>query len=634
MKKNLKKGFTIVELVVVIAVIAILAAVLIPTYKDLVNSAHESKDTQLVRNLNTALTSGEKHETMADALAAAASYGYNVEKINASATDKEILWDSVNDLFCYYDTEDATVSYVPKFEPTAEVKDYQYWTISDAVSEKFSTYYTGTESEVNTTKGFDAGTSSVSVVNYTNSGEAQNVVIRTNGGNLTVNAPLDTIEHYGTANVVDVVEVASESYHLFGKVAFFKMQTGHAVIETGAYVEVVYKTTAESTITAQENAVINNAVASSAANVANGDNDLVFTVAKTTEEELKTEAKADLELHIKIEEGNVAKSASNKYYKTIAEALKSTSRVYVIVDTAENVTLPEGKVLIIEDGVNYTGTVSGLKVEITSDKKAYAPSFETAMSHYTKFSPSTNKVTVKLLSDITLKKQVMVNKTGTELTLDLNGYTVTSQYSLMTFLVKDNFNVTSTKSGAKIELGKAGFIQVSSDNKNSVVNVSNVVINRTEASTNNLVLNYGTFNITGSTVNSTVDINSSSSVLFNTYGNLTLGRNTVINVTAKLGTSFISANGSANVTVENATINVKQFRVNGGGFFSLANACKLVLRNANISIGLDETYGSYLVNNNITAKTVTIVNLTTNIVGMTSGSTYTVDAATATWAKN
>ena len=40
--KNNKKGFTIVELVVVIAVIAILAAVLIPTFSSITNSARES----------------------------------------------------------------------------------------------------------------------------------------------------------------------------------------------------------------------------------------------------------------------------------------------------------------------------------------------------------------------------------------------------------------------------------------------------------------------------------------------------------------------------------------------------------------------------------------------------------------
>ena len=50
-----KKGFTIVELVIVIAVVAILAAVLIPTFSNLVKKANVSADTQAVRQMNTAL---------------------------------------------------------------------------------------------------------------------------------------------------------------------------------------------------------------------------------------------------------------------------------------------------------------------------------------------------------------------------------------------------------------------------------------------------------------------------------------------------------------------------------------------------------------------------------------------------
>ena len=42
MKKQNKKGFTIVELVIVVAVIAILAAVLIPTFSNVVGSAKEA----------------------------------------------------------------------------------------------------------------------------------------------------------------------------------------------------------------------------------------------------------------------------------------------------------------------------------------------------------------------------------------------------------------------------------------------------------------------------------------------------------------------------------------------------------------------------------------------------------------
>ena len=55
MKRTNKKGFTIVELVIVIAVIAILAAVLIPNISRLVKKANESSDIQAVRNMNTFL---------------------------------------------------------------------------------------------------------------------------------------------------------------------------------------------------------------------------------------------------------------------------------------------------------------------------------------------------------------------------------------------------------------------------------------------------------------------------------------------------------------------------------------------------------------------------------------------------
>ena len=58
--KNLKrKGFTIVELVIVIAVIAVLAAVLIPTFVNLTKKANESSDIQAVRNMNVFLAQAE-----------------------------------------------------------------------------------------------------------------------------------------------------------------------------------------------------------------------------------------------------------------------------------------------------------------------------------------------------------------------------------------------------------------------------------------------------------------------------------------------------------------------------------------------------------------------------------------------
>ena len=54
-----KKGFTVVELVIVIAVIAILAAVLIPTFTNIINKANESVDMQIVAQMNKALSAEE-----------------------------------------------------------------------------------------------------------------------------------------------------------------------------------------------------------------------------------------------------------------------------------------------------------------------------------------------------------------------------------------------------------------------------------------------------------------------------------------------------------------------------------------------------------------------------------------------
>ena len=98
MKNQNKKGFTIVELVIVIAVVAILAAVLIPTFASLVKKANLSADQVAVKNMNTALAAGsadiaaedltiEKLETiLADA-------GFNMENgINALRSGYAICW--------------------------------------------------------------------------------------------------------------------------------------------------------------------------------------------------------------------------------------------------------------------------------------------------------------------------------------------------------------------------------------------------------------------------------------------------------------------------------------------------------------------------------------------------------------
>lgn len=91
-----KKGFTIVELVIVIAVIAILAAVLIPTFATMISKANDSADIQLVRNLNAAIADGlyvenelDTAENIRDHLA---KNGYGLEDLVTKNSDNVLAF--------------------------------------------------------------------------------------------------------------------------------------------------------------------------------------------------------------------------------------------------------------------------------------------------------------------------------------------------------------------------------------------------------------------------------------------------------------------------------------------------------------------------------------------------------------
>ena len=131
MKLNKRKGFTIVELVIVIAVIAILAAVLIPNISNLVKKANASADETLVRNLNTALSMDvEKHQTMDKALEAALKNGgYDLTTIVTKNKDNKILWDSKNDCFVYMKKGADKPTYLPNTQEVKDVNDWDYFEI-------------------------------------------------------------------------------------------------------------------------------------------------------------------------------------------------------------------------------------------------------------------------------------------------------------------------------------------------------------------------------------------------------------------------------------------------------------------------------------------------------------------------
>ena len=107
MKNQNKKGFTIVELVIVIAVIAILAAVLIPTFVGLVDKANRSADQQAVNQMNKALAMNDALEGTDNILDVFEA----LEEAGMSAKNYKPL---AKDMYFFYDAELKKVLYVDK----------------------------------------------------------------------------------------------------------------------------------------------------------------------------------------------------------------------------------------------------------------------------------------------------------------------------------------------------------------------------------------------------------------------------------------------------------------------------------------------------------------------------------------
>ena len=109
-----KKGFTLVELVIVIAVVAILAAVLIPTFTNLIKKANMSSDQVAVRNMNTILATEEidkeinSIEIVRDVLL---NNGYDVKSHTPIAKGTRFYWISTIKRIVYVNEQTKHIIY-------------------------------------------------------------------------------------------------------------------------------------------------------------------------------------------------------------------------------------------------------------------------------------------------------------------------------------------------------------------------------------------------------------------------------------------------------------------------------------------------------------------------------------------
>lgn len=117
-----KKGFTIVELVIVIAVIAILAAVLIPTFSGVVEKANESKRVQAARNAYTSwLAEGDGKDSNAlnqekviavKVIDGGTDYWYKVDKGSVTKVNSQPYGDPDEEIYITVTTGNESISQV------------------------------------------------------------------------------------------------------------------------------------------------------------------------------------------------------------------------------------------------------------------------------------------------------------------------------------------------------------------------------------------------------------------------------------------------------------------------------------------------------------------------------------------
>lgn len=252
MKRTKQSAFTLVELLVVLAIIAVLAGISFAGYVSFVKKAYLSNDKALLNQLNTVLLAAAakdgSNKTAHDALLDCAAAGFDVNDF-ATQSDCFFLWDSVNDIFVYAENDSPPdvsdfVSYEHYFKIcNSHTKFADEQTYSVYLGDGALDNYTNSPSAVkdNTiivSKGIDAGNYKYLNICYKNKIAKQDVIIRTCSAftMLQIDAFVspngsDTILHYGAAGELDVICLAEQSLHTYGSVISANLRQGRVVVE-------------------------------------------------------------------------------------------------------------------------------------------------------------------------------------------------------------------------------------------------------------------------------------------------------------------------------------------------------------------------------------------------------------------
>ena len=249
--RKLKKGFTLVELIVVIAIVAILAAVSVVSYLAFIKQANISSDTQLVKELNTVLMGDETlhgvRESVHETLEAVEEHGFIVERLTPTTADYDIVYDRANNRFALLD-KDGQLVYGETGQRAYNYKADQVWRIAtkkdSGLSEKFSNYLAESfevpanlmdrDNPYQIKTGFDCGEHTESIyLEYIGGSLEQNVILRTQGGSIIFNKNTDSGTHIGFVTETRVLEVKNGTYREKGVVGRLSYEDSDGKIAFG-----------------------------------------------------------------------------------------------------------------------------------------------------------------------------------------------------------------------------------------------------------------------------------------------------------------------------------------------------------------------------------------------------------------
>mgnify|MGYP004671195883 FL=1 len=290
-------------------------------------------------------------------------------------------------------------------------------------------------------KTYTVGTASITTdasgnIAYENSGTpGQKVTINTDGHNLTVNAPNDTVYHYGKAGTVTVTAVAGNSYHEFGDASVLAIAKGRAVIEKSDAVKVLQVMGSEAIIAVPQNIVVNTKLEKDA-----GVSEIVIKTVDSSDQVVTVTT---------IESGSESGSERGSATTTKDDKIVAT---------------PKELSKIINNGSTTIGNAEDYVAMIGSTGYTTLPAAVTAAE---------GGDTITLLRDVELSEAITIGKA---VTLDLNGHTITNSlnsngYSLVTKAAATIVNGTYKGTGTARGIGAYGNLTM----RNVTVDVAGLV---------------------------------------------------------------------------------------------------------------------------------------------------------------